>query len=143
MSSLHDTDFYSWTEQQAALLRSNNIAALDIENLIEEIEDMGRSEKRELKSCLRVLLMHLLKWQHQPERQGKSWRITIRVQRECIQQCLLENPGLKPSCDTTLISAYKLARLDAIKETNLDEAIFPIDCPWNFTQVMDDDFWPE
>ncbi|KOR27889.1 hypothetical protein TI03_05950 [Achromatium sp. WMS1] len=143
MANLHDTDFYSWTEQQAGLLRTGNLAALDIANLIEEIEDMGRSEKRELKGRLQVLLMHLLKWQYQPTRRNKSWQVTIEGQRENIHQCLTDNPGMKSIQNTTLFAAYKLACFDAASETTLDKSIFPIDCPWSFEQVMSDDFWPE
>lgn len=129
MSSLHDTDFYSWPQQQAALLKSGNIADLYIINLIDEIEDMGRSEKRELKSRLQMLLMHLLKWLYKSIRQGKRWYATINGQREGIAQCLLENPGLKPMINFNVTAAYRLARFDTMAKTGLDENMFPKACP--------------
>ncbi len=143
MSNLHDTDFYSWTQQQAGLLRTNNIAALDIANLIEEIEDMGRSEKRELKSRLQVLIMHLLKWQYQPRLRGTSWEATIKIQRLDAQEVLQENPGLKTLLPQQFHEAYRKARLHAVQETHLPLNTFPLQCPWSIDQVMSDDFWPE
>ncbi|KOR29669.1 hypothetical protein TI03_01750 [Achromatium sp. WMS1] len=140
MANLHDTDFYSWTEQQAGLLKAGNLAALDIANLIEEIEDMGRSEKRALKSHLIVLLTHLLKWCYQPQRRSNSWRLTIKRQRIDSEQCLDDNPGLKSNLLATLNAAYNSARIQAAKEIHLHESTFPTDCPWSFEQVMSDDF---
>ncbi|KOR27158.1 hypothetical protein TI05_19625, partial [Achromatium sp. WMS3] len=122
MSSLHDTDFYSWTQQQAALLRAGNIASLDIDNIIEEIEDMGRSEKRSLRSCLRVLLMHLLKWQYEPQRRSKSWHVTIVTQRSNITEILEDSPGLKSLIQIVIATAYPKARKEAAAETGLQLA---------------------
>ncbi|KOR31033.1 hypothetical protein TI04_02975 [Achromatium sp. WMS2] len=143
MYNLHDTDFYSWTQQQVELLKAGNLAALDITNLIDEIEDMGRSEKRELKNRLKILLIHLLKWQYQPELRGTSWWATIKEQREEITQCLGENPGLKPIIDDTLKAAYKIGTFAALKETGLKPDTFPNTCPWTFDQIMDPEFWPD
>ena len=80
-TNLYEHDFYDWANTQAALLRSGKLEAADIENIAEEIESMGKGERRELENRLVVLLLHLLKWQFQPERRGKSWRATIRIQR--------------------------------------------------------------
>jgi hypothetical protein len=143
MTMSHDTDFYSWTQEQAALLRQGRVNELDVANLIEEIEDMGRSEKRELESRLAVLLMHLLKWQYQPERRGHSWHATIKVQRKSIRKVLKQNPGLKSSLNESLWDSYDDARLFAVKETGFAEATFPADCPWSLECVLDDEFWPE
>lgn len=96
MSTLYETDFYAWTQQQAAYLRQGKFELLDLENLSEEIESLGRQEKRELRSHLEVLLAHLLKGHYQPEQRSKSWIYTIREQRRRIERHLKENPSLKP-----------------------------------------------
>jgi hypothetical protein len=139
----HDTDFYTWTQEQAALLRAGRLSDLDIAGLLEEVEDMGRSERRALESRLAVLLMHLLKWKYQPDRRGRSWELTIKVQRYEVKKELRDNPGLKPSIPTMMTDAYELAQLKAAKETRLLETTFPAECPWDFNQVIDADFWPE
>jgi hypothetical protein len=140
--SLHDTDFYSWTQQQAALLRMGNLAELDVTNLIDEIEDMGRSERRAIKSRIEVLLMHLLKWQYQPAHRSTSWRATITGQRRKIKKLLQQNPSLKPELNTIVVDAYEDACFDAAGETGLDEHGFPVECPWTVAQSMDEQFWP-
>jgi len=142
-ASLYETDFYGWTLQQAEALRSRDMSELDFENLLEEMEAMGRSEKRGLKNRLVILLMHLLKWQYQPERQGKSWELTIRNQREEVLELLEENPSLKPRIDSVLESAWKKALRETEKETKIVRSTFPSQCPWSFDQIMDDDFWPD
>jgi len=143
LASLYESDFYGWTMQQADALRSKKISELDFENLIEEMEAMGRSEKRGLKNRLVILLMHLIKWQYQPKRQGKSWALTIRHQREEIFELLEENPSLKPRIDALLESAWKKALRETEKETKIDRATFPAQCPWTFDDIMKDEFWPE
>jgi len=142
-TSLYESDFYGWTLQQAEALRSRDMSELDFENLLEEMEAMGRSEKRGLKNRLVILLMHLLKWQYQPERQGKSWELTIRNQREEVLELLEENPSLKPRIDSVLESAWKKALRETEKETKMDRSTFPARCPWSFDEVMDDSFWPD
>jgi len=142
-SSLYETDFYGWTQEQARLIRSGTLSALDMENILEEIEAMGRSERRSLRSRLAVLLMHLLKWQHQPDQRSKSWASTIKVQRFSIGKLLQENPGLKSSLDAIVVEAWEYALLDAEVETGIESAQFPSTCPWTSTQIMDDGFWPE
>jgi len=140
---LYDTDFYGWIQRQAAALRSKNFAALDLDNLVEEVESMGRSEKRELESRLEVLLVHLLKWQFQPDCRGTSWRASIKEQRSRTADQLKENPSLKGNLPETYAKAYRYAVFGASKETNLAESVFPSQCPWSFEQAMDADFWPE
>ncbi|GAB6140859.1 DUF29 domain-containing protein [Methylosoma difficile] len=140
--SNYDHDFYSWTQEQAGLLRAGRLSDLDIQNLIEEIETMGRSEKRELQSRLTVLLVHLLKWTYQPERRGRSWTLTIEGQRINFQDVFEDNPGLKPQIEAIFSNAYRLARINASKETGLDRRIFPETCPWTFEQVIDDGYYP-
>jgi len=142
-TSLYDSDFYAWANEQAALLRAGKLSAADIENIAEEIESMGRSEKRELVNRLTVLLMHLLKWQYQPLLQGPSWRTTVRIQRADIADHLDDNPSLKSQIPDTTTRAYRKARMEAAAETGLPEATFPTVCPWPFEQIMDAEFWPE
>jgi hypothetical protein len=139
----YNNDFYGWTQEQAALLRAGRLTDLDIENLIEEIETMGRSEKRELESRLTVLLQHLLKWQYQEGRRSKSWTLTIDVQRIQFRKTLKENPGLKPLIGEIIADAYQLAVVYAAKETNISKKVFPSQCPWTFDQITDDTFLPD
>jgi hypothetical protein len=135
-------DFYGWTQEQARLLREHRINELDLENLLEEIENMGKSEKRELESRLEVLLMHLLKWQYQPNFQGKSWELTIREQRAKSIRHLKENPSLKAQLAEIFEYVYEDARMWAARETGLSLEIFPASCPWTFEQVIEPEFFP-
>ena len=141
MDSLYKLDFYAWTQQQADFLRSQNLEQLDVVNLVEEIEEMGRREKRELESRLEVLLMHLLKWQFQPNLRSRSWQLTIKEQRLRLEKLLKENPSLKTIVAEYVISAYALAIISAEKETGLDT--FPEICPYKAEQVLDGAFMPE
>jgi Domain of unknown function DUF29 len=141
-NTLYQRDFYAWANEQAALLRAGKLGDADIENIAEEIESMGRSEKRELVSRLTVLLMHLLKWQYQPERRGKSWRITIEQQRDQLQDHLNDNPSLRSLLPPSIRTAYRDARREAEKETDLDRDTLPAECPYTFDQMMAEDFWP-
>jgi hypothetical protein len=139
----YETDFYGWTQEQAALLRAGRLIDLDIENLIEEVETMGRSEKRELESRLTVLLLHLLKWKYQEARRGGSWEMSIIEQRLRFEETLKENPGLKPRLDDILLNAYKFAVLQASRETKISRNVFPASCPWAYEQILDESFYPE
>lgn len=143
MNNLYESDFYAWANQQAALLRSGHLSEADIENIAEEIETMGRSEKRELINRLQILLMHLLKWQFQPTRRGTSWQLTIREQRIRLREHLKDNPSLKHMLDDSIESAFLIAVLSAANETGLDTEAFPKACPYSFSQMVDDNFWPE
>jgi hypothetical protein len=144
----YDEDFYSWTLEQAAALRRaaasriNLPEPLDFENLAEEIESLGASEPRELYSRYLVLLMHLLKWQYQPERRTPGWRATIRTQRHELARLLKTSPGLEPKRKAELVDAHERAREDAADETGLPEASFPETCPWTLDEVESMAFWP-
>jgi hypothetical protein len=140
--SLYETDFHAWAMKNAALLRAGRLSEADVAQIAEELEDMGRSEKRELESRLTVLLAHLLKWQYQPEFRSKSWRYTIKEQRRAATRVLEENPSLKPEAEKIADQAYVLARLVATRETDLDESSFPETRLFTFEQMMDDEFWP-
>ena len=143
MANLYDTDFYAWANEQAALLRAGKLAAADIENIAEEIESMGKGEKRELISRLTVLLQHLLKWQFQPVRRGSSWETTIIVQRNDLTDHLEDNPSLRAKLDEAIKRAYRDAFFIASDETALPKETFPPVCPWSFEQIMDAAFWPD
>ncbi len=139
----YDSDFHAWTEEQAALLRAGRLSELDLPHLAEEIETLGRGEKREMVSRLAVLLLHLLKWSYQPARQGKSWRLTIEEQRRQLARHLRDNPSLRAWQDEALADAYGDAVLRAERETDLPRDLFPWASPYTFAQLMDDAFWPE
>lgn len=139
----YESDFYGWIQQQAGLLKSEQFNALDLANIIEEIESMGRSEKRELQSRLAVLLQHLLKWQYQPSRKGRSWQLSIDEQRLQFLEVLNENPSLKPHLQTILNDAYRLAVVKAAKETRFEKKVFPPQCPWTLQKISDMEFYPD
>lgn len=143
MNTTYETDFYSWTQQQAGLLKAGRFSDADLENIIEEIESMGRSEKRELESRLSVLLLHLLKWKYQPSRQCRSWRLSIDEQRIQFIRVLNENPGLKPHLHHVLVDAYEVAVIKAAKETRLSEKNFPPECPFEWENIIKSGFYPD
>ena len=139
----YDTDFYAWANEQAALLRAGALTAADIENIAEEIESMGKGEKRELKSRLQIIVLHLLKWQFQPAGRGSSWETTIRVQRIDLVHQLSDNPSLKAQVPDVMGLAFGNARLLAADETKMSPKAFPAKCPYSLKQIMDKEFWPE
>jgi hypothetical protein len=141
--SNYETDFYTWTQQQAALLKSGQLSEIDIENIIEEIETMGRSERRALESRLTVLFLHMLKWQYQPGRRDNSWKFSIDEQRLRFQKVLKQNPGLKSEFSQILADAYELALMKAIHETGLRSDLFPSLCPWTLEQLSDSNYYPD
>jgi hypothetical protein len=140
---LHDLDFYAWSLEQAAILREGRVGEADLEAIAEEIESMGKTEKRELISRLTVPLLHLLKWQRQPAARGNSWRLSIANARDEIADLLSDNPTLKSVIDGVMASAYRYARRKAAIETDTGEETFPAQCPWSFAQAMDAGFWLE
>ena len=142
-NSLYESDFYAWANQQAALLRAGRLAEAEIENIAEEIESMGRSEKREFVSRLTILLQHLLKWQFQPGRWSVSRRLSIENTRLQLEDHLKDNPSLKSQLDEVMRSAYRRALNEAVAETGFARSTFPADCPYTYEQAMHTDFWPE
>ncbi len=142
-SSLYDRDFYAWANEQAALLRAGKLDAADIEHIAEEIESMGRRERRELLNHLRVLLRHLLVWTRLTSGRCGSWQSAITGNRKEIEYFLRGSPSLVDRLNDLVAEAYLRARLDAVIRTGLDEATFPAECPWSFPQIMDEGFWPE
>jgi hypothetical protein len=140
----YDTDFYEWTQHQAAALAAGHVSELDLANLAEEIESLGRSDRRELRSRLKVLMMHLLKWSYQPERRrtGRSWWRTIRTQRGDISLILEDSPSLRGQVPDMIEADYRAVRIHASGETGLPLETFPETCPWTAEQVLDEAFWP-
>lgn len=143
MSGLYDQDFNAWTEQQADLLRAGRWADLDVQHLIDEIESMGRSERKELVNRLVILMLHLLKWRYQPALRGNSWRLSIKEQRIRLSSHLDDNPSLKAYLDEAIVRAYRLAVIEAEKQTGLSTATFPAQCPFTFADMADEQFWPD
>lgn len=136
-NNLYEQDFYLWTQITAEQLKENKFNEIDKTNLIEEIESMGRSEKRELKSRLIVLLMHLLKWHYQPEKRSESWRSTITEQRICIEGLLEDSPSLKPLLSELLEDCYQKARLKASDETGIKLNFFPKESPFSLEETLE------
>ncbi|HCB14480.1 MAG TPA: DUF29 domain-containing protein [Gammaproteobacteria bacterium] len=141
-ATAYEQDYHAWTRQTADLLRQKLFSEIDIEQVAEELEDMGASKERELESRLGVLLAHLLKWRYQPERRSHSWRLTIKEQRQRIIRVLRKNPSLKAHLDETCHDAYSDAVLIAARETGLPESLFPENNPFNWEETIGD-HWPE
>jgi hypothetical protein len=140
---LYERDFYAWTQEQATLLRTGRLEQLDTEHLAEEIEALGRQERRELVNRLGILLGHFLKWQFQPQLRGKSWQATIIEQRQDIQELIAESPSLKSYLAEAMEKAYRKGLLLVVRETPLSLQDLPDQCPYTFEQVMDPSFYPE
>jgi Domain of unknown function DUF29 len=139
----YDQDLYSWAVEQAALLRAGKLAEADALNIAEELDDVGNEQYDKLESALRVILMHLLKWDHQPERRTRSWWGSIKVQRNRVLKVLRKNPGLKPLVREAVAEAYKDAVVEATVETGLDEKVFPKRCPYSWDAIMQRSIdWP-
>lgn len=135
--NIYETDFYGWTLLQSSLLKERNMKKLDCENLIEEIESMGRSEKSKLRSYISNLLMHMLKVRYQPSYHTISWDLSIKNARLETKETLDENPSLKPKLKEIIKNAYKSAKIKAAEETGLDEKIFPEECPWTIEEILE------
>ena len=141
--SLYEQDFYAWTKDQSGALRSRQANLLDWNNLLEEVESMGASERRELISRLTVLLMHLIKWHWQPDKRSASWKHTVIEQRRQIRLLLKSSPSLKPIVPVEVSDAWKGAREDAAEETDMTISTFPEDCPWDIeSQILGSSWWP-
>lgn len=151
LDRLYEQDYFAWAAQTAALLRQRRFAELDLDHLIEELDDMGRSQRHELVNRLRVLLAHLLKWQFQYGRlserwadfEGRSWRNTIIEQRAALSYLLEKNPGLKRVLEDAIGESYTQAVDLAADETGLPAATFPVECPYQIAQIFGRDFYPE
>jgi len=142
-STLYDQDYAAWLFEMAALLRAGKLDAIDIANLAEELEDMGRSEKKAVKSNLEVLLRHLLKYQYQPQLRSNSWRFTILEHRDRLADAFRDSPSLKPYFANIFADAYHRARQKAAVETGLPLEAFPAESPFTPEATLDSDFLPD
>jgi len=138
----YETDFYAWLIHNADLLRQGKLAEIDLLNVAEELESMGRSQQNELISRLGVLLAHLLKWQYQANLSSRSWNSTIVEQRLRVTRLLKTSPSLKHRLAERIAEAYTEAVKIAGAETNLPKQTFPETCPYSFEQILDEDFYP-
>lgn len=142
ISDLYEQDIHAWTQQTAQLLRQHRFQDLDIEHLVEELETMSRRDRQELVSRLKILLGHLLKWQHQPAHRSSSWRGSILEQRLRIRDLLQDAPSLKPFLAEAANAAYADGAKLASKETGLPLAQFPDALPYALELLLDDDWFP-
>jgi hypothetical protein len=138
----HSQDFYTWALETAGAIRDGRFEGVDWEAVAEELEDMGRSERRALESRLEVLLSHLIKWRYQPERRSSSWTGTMKEQHRKAARLLHQNPGLRPLLGELIADAYTTATALAERDTGMDESRFPTVCPWSPEQVLDEGFLP-
>ncbi len=140
---LYEQDYYLWLQKTASLIASGKLQELDVVNLLEEIEDMGRSEKRAIYSNLKILLFHLLKYKYQPDKRNNSWQYTIAKHRQRIAKAIEESPSLKFYLPEIYLECYQKARKLATKETGLALTIFPQECPFVTGQILNEDWLPE
>lgn len=138
----YETDLYAWALHHAELLRQGRFAELDVEHLIEELESMGKNNQRELVSCLKILLAHLLKWQYQPTYRGRSWQRSIDEQRIQIKDLLIANSSLTSQLVLAITNAYPDAVKLAMKETKIPQTHFPQKCSYSIEQLFDEEFYP-
>ena len=136
MTAKYDEDFYLWTQTQAKYLEERKLDMLDFENLIEEIEDLGKRHEDALESCIIILYHHLLKEKYQPTEMCNSWERSIRNSKKKIKKILKKHPGLKPKLKTICVESYQEARDDAAYETGLHIETFPKECPWDVMEIL-------
>jgi len=139
-ATTYERDFYSWSLEQARLIREGRMGAIDRDNVAEEIESLGREQFNKLESALRVLMLHMLKWDHQPRKRSRSWMLSIESQRIELEDVLSDNPGLRPRIGEAIGRAYRRARIEAAKETGIDKGRFPEACPYSFDDIVSRDF---
>jgi Domain of unknown function DUF29 len=142
VQDLYELDFFEWTRAQAELLRQGCFDSADIPHIAEELADMGERDRREARSYLRRLIMHLLKWQFQPDRRSTSWGASIADSRAELEGIFEQSPSLRRFAAECFGQTYPRARRQASVETGLPQSAFPTECPYSFDQLMDDDFLP-
>lgn len=136
MTTLYEKDFHAWSLEQANILKKKDFEMLDFEHLVEEIETLGNSDKRALRSYLTIVLLHMLKIKFQPEKHTKSWDRSIVNSKMEIRITLQENPSLKRLLNNYLESSYETAKAEAEKETGIDFDKFPVKCPWTIEEIL-------
>jgi Domain of unknown function DUF29 len=132
-----DRDLYSWALHQAELLRAGRLSEIDAAAIAEEIDDVGAEEYDKLESALRVLMLHVLKWDHQQDRRSRSWSLSVVEHRKRVHRQLRRSPGLKSRLDEALEDAYEDARLEAASETGLPLSVFPMRRPFDYAEIME------
>ncbi len=142
-TQLYEKDFCLWIETTANLLKQGQFSELDIENLIEEIETMGRSEKDTLESNLIIVFLHILKWQYQPNKRSRSWESSILEHRRRIHKAIKNSPSLKPFLANVFAECYQYGRKRASIETGLSLRAFPTESPFTIDEILDEDFLPD
>lgn len=136
----YEMDYFSWLVRQVHLLCFKQRDVVDLVNLAEEIEDMGRNTQHAIESIMRVIMWHLLKWHFQPQRRSKSWQLTLNEHRQRLQVAFAKNPSLRPYAQQILVDVYHSARRRATLETSLPLNTFPDTCPFGLEQVLDEHF---
>ncbi|MGC9503503.1 DUF29 domain-containing protein [Baaleninema sp.] len=140
--SLYDRDYYRWLKETVSLLKTGDLHELDLDNLIEEIAEMGRREKRAVYSNLKIVLSHLLKYRYQPERTSNSWRSTLVEHRQRLHRLFRESPSLKRYTEEIFEESYRDAIALAAAETGLSKAIFPENSPFSMQETLDLEYLP-
>ena len=144
MGRLHHQDFYGWTQDQADALRRRSANEIDWDNLLAEIEGLGDSARSELRSRLAVIVLHLLKWRHQPLRRSRSWSLTLEEQRAQVEDLLDENPSLRSQLPTVMAKAFRAGVAAAAEETGLARSLLQCDGVMSFEEAMTSEAaWPE
>jgi hypothetical protein len=145
--SLYETDYFAWIQEQIRALRSGRSDDLDSANIAEELDDLGKSVRRELQSRIELILAHMLKIVYQPEKRTPSWENTIHEQRMRLEDHLAKNPSLRSHLDETILDAFRYARVAAGNEMGLTireaRRLFPTDCPWTRTEILNQSFLPK
>ncbi len=143
LPQLYEQDLAEWSNQTVELLRDSRFEELDIEHLIEQIEDMPKSARRELRSRMRLIIVHLLKWTQQSEKRSRSWRATLTTQRAELRTLLQESPSLRRIVPQSLDEVYSDSIKQAVAETGLPRDAFPAECPFSPAEILDPDYLPD
>jgi Domain of unknown function DUF29 len=148
VKDLYDLDFFEWTQQNAELLRKRCLSEIDVENLAEEVADMGKRDRREMDSYLTRLILHMLKWQMQPalrySQSGRSsWLNSIVHSRLMLEKIFKQSPSLRRLAEESVAEVYPGAVREASVQTQIDRKNFPQNCPYSLAQLLDDDYLPE
>lgn len=136
----YEDDLYTWVQEQVALLRAGRLDEVDAENVAEELSDVGKSEFSKMQSALEIVLIHMLTWDHQPEKKTRSWANSIAVHRRHYARVLRSNPGLRPRIAEALVEAYADARLGASSEADMPTTSFPAECPYGWDDILERPF---
>jgi hypothetical protein len=134
----YTTDYAGWAEDTAQAIEDGRFQDIDRAALADEVRDLSKSERRGMTNALKVLVLHMLKIRYQPEKQTPSWRASINVQRDDVEEYLQESPSLRPDLPRLLRKAYKHARIEAAEETGLALDVFPESCEWTVTEMLED-----